>query len=124
MGYAPAAVPGLGSCSSRQHFVHADVIWKSIKRVTVGIGYAGTFVGGNTLAIDPLQVPGTLALNYQKPYARAIVDLGRGFSYRMTWNYYGYDGEGQASNAIPGLAPIVTRDFNGSTVEFALRYAF
>ena len=104
--------------------MHADVIWKPIKRVTVGIGYAGTFVGGNTLAIDPLQVPGTLALNYQKPYARAIVDLGRGFSYRMTWNYYGYDGEGQASNAIPGLAPIVTRDFNGSTVEFALRYAF
>jgi hypothetical protein len=26
---------------------------------------AGTFVGGNTLAIDPLQVPCTLAFNFQ-----------------------------------------------------------
>jgi len=42
----------------------------------------------------------------------------------MTWNYYGYNGRGQASNAIAGLAPISTLDFNSSTVEFALRYAF
>ena len=93
-------------------------------RVTASLGYAGTFVGGNTLAIDPLQVPGTLAFNYQKPYARAIFDLGGDFSYRMTWNYYGYNGKGQASNAIPGLAPIPIPDFNGSTAEFARRYAF
>src|ERR1700678_3803238 len=85
---------------------------------------AGTFVGGNTLAIDPLQVPGTLAFNYQKPFVRAIVDLGKGFSYRMTWNYYGYNAKGQASNAIPGLAAIPLQDFNGSTAEFALGYAF
>lgn len=124
LGYSPAAMAGLGSYSSKQHFVYADVMWRPTKRFTAGIGYAGTFVGGNTLAIDPLQVPGTLAFNYQKPYARAIVDLGRGFSYRMTWNYYGYNTKGQPSNAIPGLAPISTQDFNGSTVEFALRYAF
>ena len=124
LGYSSTAVPGLGFYSSKQHFAYGDIMWKPAPRVTTGIGYAGTFVGGSTLAIDPLQVPGTLAFNYQKPYARTIFDLGKGFSYRMTWNYYGYNGKGQASNAIAGLAPIPTPDFNGSTLEFALRYAF
>ena len=124
LGYAPAAMSGLGFYTSNQHFVYGDILWKLLPRVTASIGYAGTFVGGNTLAIDPLQVPGTLAFNYQKPYGRATFDLGKGFTYRMTWNYYGYNGKGQASNAIAGLAPISTPDFNGSTVEFALRYAF
>ena len=122
--YTPAAMAGLGAYSSRQHFAYADIMWKPVPRVTAGIGYAGTFVGGNTLAIDPLQVPGTLAFNYQKPYARAVFDLYKGLSYRMTWSYYGYNGRGQPSNATPGLAAIPMQDFNGSTTEFALRYAF
>ncbi len=124
LGYAPPAVLGSGFYSSTQHFAYADVMWKPTKRVTTTVGYAGTFVGGSTLAIDPLQVPGTLAFNYQKPYARVIFDLYKGLSYRMTWNYYGYNGRGLPSNAIQGLAPIPIQDFNGSTTEFAVRYAF
>jgi hypothetical protein len=124
LGYTPPAVPGLGAYSSKQQFVYGDVMWKPTKRVTTTIGYVGTFVGGSTTAIDPLQVPGTLAFNYLKPYATAVFDVYKGLSYRMTWNYYGYNGRGQASNAIPGLAAIPTQDFNGSTAEFAFRYAF
>lgn len=124
LGYAPPAVPGLGSYSSKQHFAYGDIMWKPVRRVTTGIGYAGSFVGGSTLAIDPLQVPGTLSFNYQKPYVRLIFDMYKGLSYRMTWNYYGYNGRGLPSNAITGLAAIPIQDFNGSTTEFAFRYAF
>ena len=124
LGYTPPAIPGLGVYSSKQNFLYGDIMWKPVPRVTAGVGYAGTFVGGNTLGIDPLQVPGTLAFNYQKPYGRIVFDLYKGLSYRMTWNYYGYNSKGQASNAIPGLAAIPLQDFNGSTAEFALRYAF
>jgi hypothetical protein len=124
LGYAPAAVSGLGSYSSKQHFAYAGIVWKPVKRVTLGLGYAGTFVGGSTLGIDTLQVPGTLAFNYQKPYVRAVFDLYKGLSYRMTWNYYGYNGRGLGSNETPGLAAIPIQDFNGSTGEFALRYTF
>jgi hypothetical protein len=124
LGYTPPAVPGLGSYSSKQHFLYSDVMWKPAKRVTTGVGYSGSFVGGNTLAIDTLQVPGTLAFNYQKPYVRATFDLYKGLTYRMTWNYYGYNGKAMASNAIPGLAGIPVQDFNGSTTEFAFRYSF
>jgi hypothetical protein len=124
LGYVPPAVPGLGAYSSKQHFAYGNVMWKATKRVTTTIGYVGTFVGGSTTAIDPLQVPGTLAFNYLKPYATVIFDVYKGLSYRMTWNYYGYNGKGLASNAIPGLAAIPAQDFNGSTAEFAFRYAF
>jgi hypothetical protein len=124
LGYAPPAVSGLGSYSSQQHFAYGDISWKPTKRVTARLGYVGTFVSGNTLAISPLEVPGTLAFNYQKPYLSFIFDLYKGLSYRTTWNYYGYDGKGLASNLTPGLAAIPAQDFNGSTTEFALRYAF
>jgi hypothetical protein len=124
LGYMPPAIPGLGAYSSKQHFLYGDVMWKVTPRVTTSLGYSGTFVGGNTLAIDPLQVPGSLAFNYERPYARVVFDVYKGLSYRMTWNYYGYNGRGLASNAIPGLAAIPIQDFNGSTAEFALRYAF
>jgi len=124
LGYAPAANSGLGAYSSKQHFAYAGVLWKPVKRVTLGLGYAGTFVGGSTLGIDALQVPGTLAFSYQKPYVRIILDVYKGLSYRMTWNYYGYNGRGQPSNAIAGLAAIPIQDFDGSTAEFALRYTF
>jgi len=124
LGYSPPAVPALGFYSSRQNFVYGGIHWKPVPRVTTSLGYAASFVGGNTTLINPLQVPGTLAFNYQTPSVSLIVDLYKGLSYRTTWNYYGYNSRGQLSNAIPGLAPIVTPDFNGSTATFAFRYAF
>ncbi len=124
LGYSPPAVPALGTYSSKQHFVYGNIMWKPVKRVTTSLGYAGTFVGGSTVAIDPLQVPGTLAFNYQTPTLSVVLDLYKGLSYRATWNYYGYNGKGQPSNTVPGLAPIPVQDFNGSTATFAFRYAF
>ena len=85
-------------------------------------------------ALNPLQPVGTLAFNYQKPYATLIIDLYHGLSYRTTWNYYGFDGKGPSPNNVPGLAvapglvppanAFNAEDFNGSTVTFAFRYAF
>lgn len=124
LGYVPPAVPALGFYSSKQHFLHSSVSWKVAPRVTAQLGYAGTFVGGSTTEINALQALGTLAFNFQKAYAGAIFNVYKGLSYRMTWNYYAYDGKDMPSNAIPGLAPIVPPDFNGSTTEFAFRYAF
>jgi len=124
LGYVPPAVPQLGFYSSKQHFLHSSVSWKVAPRVTAQLGYAGTFVGGSTADIDLLQVPGTLAFNFQKAFAGAVFNVYKGLSYRMTWNYYAYDDRGAQPNAIPGLAPIVPPDFNGSTTEFAFRYAF
>jgi hypothetical protein len=145
-GFAPPSPPtaacptdsvdfnALGALSiyrSRQQFAYFDVMWKPIKRVTTTIGYAGTFVGGDNFLLNggallpplnPLQPAGTLAFDYQKPYGTIQVDLYKGLSYKMGWNYYGYNGK--APFDVPGLQSIGNQDFNGSTATFGFRYAF
>ena len=108
--------------SSNQHFAYFDVMWKPVHRLSTTVGYSATFVGGNTLFLNPLQPAGTLAFNYEKPYATLLFDLYKGLSYKTAWNYYGYDEKGPG--VLPGLAPIPLRDFNGSTATFSVLYAF
>ena len=110
--------------TSGQHYFYGGVMWKPVKRVTLNVGYNGTFVGGNTLFLNPRQPAGPLAFNYQKPFAKIQVDLYKGLSYRTEWNYYGYNGKALDNpDPVYGLT-IGSRDFNGSTATFALRYAF
>jgi hypothetical protein len=108
--------------TSTDHFAHAGVMWKPTKRVTTSVGYAGSFVRGNTIFLNPLAPSGTLDYNYTSPYGSIVIDVYKGFSYRMTWNYYGFNQEGNTSPF--GLAAIPLQDFNGSTATFAFRYAF
>ena len=119
---SPVPLGALGSYSSKQHFAYGNVIWKPMRRLTTSVGYSGTFVGGNTLMINPLQPAGSLAFNYQTPTAMVQFDLYKGLSYKMSWNYYGYNTKGPLN--ISGLAPIPSLDFNGSTATFAFRYVF
>ncbi len=119
---SPVAQGATSFYNSNQHFAYFDVMWKPIKRVSTTLGYSGTFVGGSTLFLNPLQPAGTLAFNYMKPYAAFQFDLYKGFSYKTAWNYYGYDEKGPS--VIAGLTPIPLRDFNGSTATFSVLYAF
>ena len=108
--------------ASRDHFAHADVMWKPVKRVTATLGYGGSFVRGNTIFLNPLTPSGTLDYNYQTPYGSVAIDLGQGLSYITSWNYYGFNETGLTQPF--GLQPIPLEDFNGSNAMFAVRYAF
>jgi hypothetical protein len=116
--------------SNKQHYAYSDVMWKPMKRVTANLGYAATFAGGSTVFLNPLQPGGTLAFTYQKPFASIQIDLYKGLSYKSTWDYYGYNSKTPMNISVPvtggtyGLQPIVGPDFNGSTLMFAMRYAF
>jgi hypothetical protein len=116
--------------TSRQHYAYSDVMWKPMKRVTTSLGYTASFVGGSTVFLNPLQPAGTLAFNYQKPFASIQLDVYRGLSYKAEWNYYGYDGKAPVNTSVPitggtlALEPLGAPDFNGSTVIFSMRYAF
>jgi hypothetical protein len=127
---SPAAQGAMAFYTDKQHYVYSDVMWKPVKRVTTTVGYSGTFAGGSTLVLDPLQPGGTLAFNYQKPFASIQIDIYKGLSYRTTWDYYGYNSRAPISPSVPitggtyALAPIGAPDFNGSTLMFAFRYAF
>jgi hypothetical protein len=128
VGNPPTGTPpgtGLGALStysSGDHFAHAAVMWKPMKRVTAMVGYGGSFVRGSTIFLNQLTPSGTLDFNYQRPYASLMIDVYRGFGYKMSWNYYGFNETG-TTNPF-GLAAIGLQDFNGSNATFSFRYAF
>ncbi len=108
--------------SSNTNFAYANVNWKPIKRLTLRVGYAGSFANGRTLFLNPNAPVGPLQYAYQKPYAGFVFDLAKGFAFKTTWTYYGYN-----PRSIPnpsGLAPIGSQDFNANNVALALRYSF
>jgi hypothetical protein len=122
---ASVGASGLGALStyaSNDHFAHADVMWKPAKRVTASLGYGGSFVRGNTIFLNPLTPSGTLDYDYQMPYGSVVIDMGKGFSYKVGWNYYGFNETGDTNPF--GLAPIPLQDFNGSNITFSARYSF
>lgn len=122
---ASVGAAGLGALStyaSTDHFAHADLMWKAAKRVTLTLGYGGSFVRGSTTFLNPLAPSGTLDYNYLMPYGSVKFDIYKGLSYKMAWNYYGFN---QKANTDPfGLATIPLQDFNGSNATFSFRYSF
>jgi hypothetical protein len=119
---ASSPLGALSIYGSTDHFVHSTVIWKPAKRVTAMLGYGGSFVRGNTTFLNPLTPSGTLDFNYQRPYGSIAIDVYKGFTYKMSWNYYGFNETGATSPF--GLAAIRLQDFNGSNATFSVRYAF
>jgi|HubBroStandDraft_1064217.scaffolds.fasta_scaffold00336_20 hypothetical protein len=119
---SPSPLGALATYNSKDNFAHATVIWKPAKRVTVSVGYGGSFVRGNTIFLNPLTPSGTLDFDYQRPYASLAINVYRGLTYKMSWNYYGFNETGATSPF--GLAPVQLQDFNGSNATFSFRYAF
>ena len=117
-----AGLGALSTYASTDHFAHADLMWKPAKRITTMLGYSGSIVRGNTIFLNPLTPSGTLDYNYLTPSGSIMFDLYKGLSYRMGWNYYGFNQKGITSPF--GLAAIPLEDFNGSNATFAVRYAF
>jgi hypothetical protein len=117
-----AGVDALSTYASTDHFAHADVMWKPVKRVTATLGYGGSFVRGNTIFLNPLTPSGTLDYNYQMPYGSIRIDVYRGLSYKVAWNYYGFNEAGNTASF--GLAAIPLQNFDGSTATFSFRYEF
>ena len=116
------AFGGSSLYNSNTHFAYSDINWKPIKRLTLKVGYAGTFANGNALFLNPNAPVGPLRYAYQKPYAGFTFDLAKGVAFKTTWTYYGYN-----PRSIPnpsGLAPVGSQDFNANNVTLALRYSF
>jgi hypothetical protein len=119
---ASSPLGALSTYASTDHFAHAAVMWRVMKRVTATLGYGGSFVRGSTIFLNPLTPSGTLDYNYQRPYASIAIDVYRGLTYKMSWNYYGFNEAG--TTGLFGLAAIPLQDFNGSNATFSFRYSF
>lgn len=122
---ASVGAAGLGTLStysSTDHFAHAGLIWKASKRVTTSAGYAGSFVRGSSIFLNPLAPNGTLNYNYLSPYGFVNIAIYKGLSYKMSWNYYGFNQKGTTTQFGLGFIPL--QDFNGNNATFSFRYSF
>jgi len=72
---------------------------------------------GSQVYTDPLQVPGSLKNNYNKPAAELEFEVHEGLSAKAAWNYYGYNEKSAAGPTIP-------RDFHANLTTVSLRYSF
>jgi hypothetical protein len=118
----PSGLGALSTYSSTDHFAHAGLMYKPTKRITTSVGYAGSFVRGSTIFLNPLAPDGTLNYNYLSPYGSIAIDIYKGLQYKMAWNYYGFN---QKGNTNPfGLGFIPLQDFNGNNATFSFRYSF
>src|ERR1700690_313182 len=150
---SPVPLGALSVYTSTDHFAYAGLMWKVTPRVRAEIGFDGSFVRGSTpyfnqpqfgsamtggatpalqqVTLNQLQPSGTLNFNYLKPNGSVTIDLCKGFSYKMAWNYFGFNITGNQFPAGLALTPtnaalpsLQAQDFNGSTATFSFRYAF
>jgi hypothetical protein len=147
---SPVPLGALAVYTSTDHFAYGGLIWKATKRVTAMLGFDGSFVRGSSpyfnqpqfatgspapalqqVTLNQFQPSGTLNFNYWKPNGSISVDLYRGFSYKMAWNYYGFNTAGTQFPAVLATMPTNTalpslqsENFSGSTATFSFRYSF
>jgi hypothetical protein len=139
---ASSSVPlgALAVYTNNTHYAYAGFVWKANRRVTAALSFAGSFVRGTSpyfdqpqfatsaapplqqVTLNPLTPDGTLAFNYLQPNGSITIDVYRGLSYKMAWNYYGFNQQGNTNPS--GLATIPLQDFNGSNATFGFRYSF
>ncbi|MGA7920870.1 MAG: hypothetical protein WCA38_14490 [Candidatus Acidiferrales bacterium] len=146
---SPVPLGALSAYTSTTHFAYGGFIWKVTPRVTATLGFDGSFVRGTSpyfnepqfatapapalqqVSLNQLQPNGTLNFNYLKPNASVAVKVYKGFSYKMAWNYYGFNIAGSQFPAglaltpsVPTLPSLQLENFNGSTATFSFLYAF
>jgi hypothetical protein len=150
---SPVPLGALSTYTSTDHFAYAGLMWKVTPRMMAALGFDGSFVRGSSpyfnqpqfgssttgapapalqqVSLNQLQPSGTLNFNYLKPNASITIDLSKGFSYKMAWNYFGFNIAGNQFSAGLALTPtnaalpsLQAEDFNGSTATFSFRYTF
>lgn len=106
---------GLSTYTNVSHFAAGSLVWKPIRRLTAGAGYAVTSTSGNTLILNPIAPTGPLSLNYHLPTASIAFAISEKLTYKTGWNYYDYN-----EKSDPG--PTLPRDFRGNTFAMSVRY--
>ena len=99
-----------------------SVTWKPSSALPRRSDTAAASFAATQPLLNPLAPSGTLDYNYQLPFGSINFDIYKGLSYKMAWNYYGFNQEGNTSPF--GLAAIPLQNFDGSNATFSFRYAF
>jgi len=113
-------VQQLSTYTNTSQYGHVDVMWKPVHRLTTHLGADLTGTDGSAILLDPNAVPGPLNSKWLKPYAGLDYRLGKNWTGRAYWGYYGYH-EDLTALSQDVFAP---RGFHANTTTLSLRYAF
>jgi hypothetical protein len=128
---APAAPANpfeiLAFYSNHTHYGSANVVFKPVNRVSVGVGYSVIDVDGDTLILNANQPLGSLGYRYDQPLGFVHVDVTKQIQLRAGWNYYQYN-ENTAGNSLSATVPAYlaspTRYFHANLTTLSMRYSF
>ena len=113
-----ATTQAISFYNNNVHFGYFNLMWKPVRRLTANLGYAATGTTGSTLILNPNAPPGPLQITYHQPYGGLAVELGKGFTWKANWGYYGYD---ETSPPDPRTG---SRNFRGNILTLAFRHSF
>lgn len=118
---SPVTQGALATYSDMDHYFYVNAVAHPIPRVSMHLGFAGSYTRGSTLLLDPLAPSGTLEYDYLRPTGGLSVDLVHGVAFTGDWGFYDY---GQIGAFPVGLAPIPGENFHANLVTLAMRYSF
>jgi hypothetical protein len=113
-------VQQLSTYTNTSHYGYFDVNWTPLRRITARLGANLTGNSGSVLIITPNAPSGPLNSTYYQPFGGIDCRLGKGWTGKAYWGYYGYH---EDSTAVPQDL-FVPRNFQSNLVTLSLRYAF
>jgi hypothetical protein len=117
---SPVKLGANATYNNQDHFLYGDGIWEVASGITLRLGWAGSFVRGNALLLNPLAPTGSLQFDDLRPRAGIDLKLAPQVMASADWNYFDY---GQLGGLPIGLAPIALDNFHAHMLTLALRYS-
>jgi hypothetical protein len=108
---------GTGYYDAPTEYGSFSLTFGPVKTVRANVGYQISAVNGTTELLNPLAVPGSLQSHYQIPFMNVAWNFRPGWTWKGSWNYYGYGEDGPVGPTLP-------RNFNANMVTLALHYEF
>lgn len=116
---SPNPIQGISLYKTKGYFGYGELHTRMVNnRLYLYLGTYMSVVTGETTFLSPNAPPGPLQYNYIKPYAGLEFRIYQGLSYKTDWNYHDY----KETSGPDVTTPV--RNFKGSLVTFAVKYAF
>jgi hypothetical protein len=108
---------GTGYYDAPTEYGSFSLMFAPVKTLRANVGYQISAVNGTTEFLNPREVPGSLQSKYQSPFVNFAWTIHPRWTWKGSWNYYGYGEDGP-------VGPTSPRTFHADNLTLALRYEF
>lgn len=108
---------GTGYYDAPTEYGSFSVMVSPQKTLRANVGYQISAVNGTTEFLNPREVPGSLQSKYQSPFVNFAWTIRPQWTWKGSWNYYGYGEDGP-------VGPTSPRNFHADILTLALHYEF